>query len=203
MLSEEESVEIKQKIISHIESTFPAEQIASSRSQIESMNIEQLEEFIKKNNLVKEEESASEEKCVFCAIASDKIKSVRIDENDKAIAILDINPISRGHALIIPKEHTDTISKEISSLAEKVSKELKNKFNPKKVEISKSKILGHEVIALLPVYEGENFESERKRATMEELEMVKEDLLREEKIEEVSKPLIEKIKDFWLPKRIP
>lgn len=43
--------------------------------------------------------------CVFCQIAKKKIPSLIIAENSKAIALLDINPVSDGHTIIIPKKH--------------------------------------------------------------------------------------------------
>lgn len=201
MLSEEENIEIKQKIISHIEQTFPEEQKLSAISQIESMNSEQLENFLEKNNMINKEESPE---CVFCAIASDKINSVKINENEDAVAVLEINPISKGHSLIIPKEHSETASKKSFALAEKISKILKEKLNAKEVKISKSKLFGHEVINLLPVYEDETFNSKKNSVKMEELEQVKEEIEKPEKEKEEPKSKIEEIKEFFrLPKRIP
>lgn len=204
MLSSEETDEIKKKIIEQIESTFPQEQIDSAREQIESMNSEQLENFLKRNKLIKEggEESANE--CVFCSIASGKINSVVIDEDEKAVAVLDINPISKGHALIIPKSHEGG-DKDVSELAKKVSEKIKNKLKPKKVVISKSKLFGHEIINLLPVYKDENFNSEKKPSRLEDLEKIKEEINAEKKKKEkILKPKLEKIKEnLWLPKRIP
>lgn len=50
--------------------------------------------------------------CVFCDIVSGSAPAVRIHEDDRYLAILDIRPIVRGHTLVIPKEHhvdlTDT-----------------------------------------------------------------------------------------------
>ena len=51
MLSEQEE-EIKKEIIAQIESTFPVEKIAAARQQIESMNSEELEKFIEKNQKI-------------------------------------------------------------------------------------------------------------------------------------------------------
>lgn len=45
------------------------------------------------------------EKCVFCQIINKEIKTDIVDENEHAIAILDISPASNGHILIIPKKH--------------------------------------------------------------------------------------------------
>ena len=43
--------------------------------------------------------------CVFCKIISRTIPAEILYENDHAIAVLDINPIHFGHALILPKVH--------------------------------------------------------------------------------------------------
>lgn len=49
------------------------------------------------------------ENCIFCKIASGEIPSKTIYENDEFRVILDINPASKGHALIIPREHYNDI----------------------------------------------------------------------------------------------
>jgi diadenosine tetraphosphate (Ap4A) HIT family hydrolase len=202
MLSLEEATEIKEKIIAQIESTFPVEQIASAKSQIEEMNEEELERFLERNKILKNDEEGEETKneCVFCAIASRKINSCQIEENKGAIAVLEINPISKGHSLIVAKVHEEKPQKEVTSLAKKVSTLIKRKFKPKKVEISQSRLFGHEVINILPVYDKEDFNSERKHSTIEELQKVKEELTK--KVERKKKPKLIKEK-LWLPKRIP
>ena len=43
--------------------------------------------------------------CIFCQIISGKIPAEKLYENDHALAVLDINPIHFGHALILPKHH--------------------------------------------------------------------------------------------------
>lgn len=45
------------------------------------------------------------ENCVFCMIANGQIPSATIYEDEDFRAILDLGPASRGHALILPKEH--------------------------------------------------------------------------------------------------
>lgn len=204
MLSDEETEEIKQKLLLHIESTFPAEQVINAKKQVELMNPEQLENFLEKNKLLKEKNpyENSKNECVFCSIVSGKIHSVKIDENEDAIAVLEINPISKGHSLIIPKNH-DKSSKKALALAKNISKKIKEKLKPKNIEISEASLFGHRVINLLPVYEDESFDSKRKSAKIEELEKVREELERSrEKVQK--KPKSKRIKEiFWLPKRIP
>ena len=44
--------------------------------------------------------------CIFCKIINNEIPSYKIYEDDEILAFLDINPVSPGHTLIIPKKHT-------------------------------------------------------------------------------------------------
>ena len=43
--------------------------------------------------------------CIFCKIAAGEIPSATIYEDEEFRVILDIEPASKGHALILPKEH--------------------------------------------------------------------------------------------------
>ncbi len=45
------------------------------------------------------------ESCLFCRIARGEIPSYKVYEDNLAIAFLDISPASRGHTLVLPKEH--------------------------------------------------------------------------------------------------
>lgn len=43
--------------------------------------------------------------CIFCQIVSGKIPSKKVFEDEKCVALLDINPAAKGHVLLMPKEH--------------------------------------------------------------------------------------------------
>lgn len=45
------------------------------------------------------------ENCIFCKISSKEIPSSVIYEDDKFISFLDISPVTKGHSLLIPKDH--------------------------------------------------------------------------------------------------
>lgn len=60
--------------------------------KIKSMSPEELKEFQKKQ-------------CIFCRMVAGEIPAKKIYEDDSAFAILDINPASAGHVLLLPKEH--------------------------------------------------------------------------------------------------
>jgi histidine triad (HIT) family protein len=43
--------------------------------------------------------------CLFCRIAAGEVPSTRVHEDDRVIAIMDIFPATRGHALVLPRAH--------------------------------------------------------------------------------------------------
>jgi len=76
------------------------------------------------------------EKCIFCQISERKIDSKIIFENEKVIAFLDIFPVSRGHMIIVPKNHflnlediPDDDLAEIFKIVKKMAKLLHEKLN--------------------------------------------------------------------------
>lgn len=51
----------------------------------------------------------TKEDCIFCAIATRTGPAEVIEANDHAIAFLDISPATRGHTLVIPRNHSDNL----------------------------------------------------------------------------------------------
>lgn len=47
--------------------------------------------------------------CVFCRIRDGQLPSTKVAENDRAFAIMDINPINDGHVLLLTKAHAETL----------------------------------------------------------------------------------------------
>ena len=43
--------------------------------------------------------------CLFCRIASGELPATRVAEDERTITFMDINPATRGHVLVIPREH--------------------------------------------------------------------------------------------------
>src|SRR3954465_12362674 len=48
---------------------------------------------------------ASDPDCLFCKIVAGELPSTKVAEDDRTFAFMDINPATRGHLLVIPKEH--------------------------------------------------------------------------------------------------
>jgi histidine triad (HIT) family protein len=75
--------------------------------------------------------------CIFCKIVAGEIPSYTIYENEYVKCFLDINPISTGHTLIIPKKHFKDVfdidfeyMNEINKAAKEILNLLNNKLKP-------------------------------------------------------------------------
>lgn len=64
--------------------------------------------------------------CIFCAIAAGEIPSFKVYEDDIVLAFMDINPFTKGHVLVVPKEHSegllDTSDETLSAVISRVKK---------------------------------------------------------------------------------
>jgi histidine triad (HIT) family protein len=77
------------------------------------------------------------EDCIFCKIIKGEIPSIKVYEDDKVLAFEDINPISEGHTLIIPKRHAQDLWEipfedlaAIHQASQKVALGMKKALNP-------------------------------------------------------------------------
>jgi histidine triad (HIT) family protein len=44
--------------------------------------------------------------CLFCKITQGELPATRVHEDERTIAFMDINPATRGHLLVVPREHS-------------------------------------------------------------------------------------------------
>ncbi|HLC60884.1 HIT family protein [Candidatus Woesearchaeota archaeon] len=49
------------------------------------------------------------EDCIFCKIVDGKIPAAKVYEDSKVIGFLDIMPANKGHCLVVPKQHAQTL----------------------------------------------------------------------------------------------
>ena len=156
--------------------------------------------------------------CIFCSISSGNTESYKIGENSEALAVLELNPISKGHILIIPKAHREMgekITEEVAKLIAMVSGKISENLKPKDIMAAKASLFNHDVINLVPIYKNEDINSERHPAKKTDLEELQKILTEEN--QEIKKPENKKepvkeqkkkseritSKNTWLPKRIP
>lgn len=47
--------------------------------------------------------------CIFCAIAAGESPAEIVDSDEHTVTLMDINPATRGHALVIPRNHSEDL----------------------------------------------------------------------------------------------
>jgi len=52
---------------------------------------------------------AAKDDCIFCKIVAGEIPCFKVYEDDRALAFMDISPLSKGHLLVVPKKHCANI----------------------------------------------------------------------------------------------
>jgi histidine triad (HIT) family protein len=101
--------------------------------------------------------------CLFCKIVNNEIKSYTVYEDNTFKVILDVNPISNGHMLIIPKKHIlncqdiddETFSK-MNNIIKNMHLLLENKLHINGLKLVQNNGIAQEVkhyhMHLTPVY---------------------------------------------------
>lgn len=116
---------------------------------------------------------------IFTKIVKGEIPSYKVAENDRFYAFLDINPVAKGHTLVISKEETDYIfdldSKNLAAMfefAQVVAKGIKAAIPCKRVGIA---VLGLEVphahIHLIPLNSEGDMDFKKIKLKLESQEM--------------------------------
>lgn len=202
-LSKEQTEQIKKQLLKQIES-WPEEQRSSAKEKIEEMTEEEFEEFLIQNKIIQKEgeESKKEEKqeCVFCSIIQNKIPSYKLDENKTSLAILEINPLSKGHSIVISKTHTKLPSSAFS-LANKLGKRIKSRLKAEEVKIENASIFGHHLINIIPLYKEGKLE--KRKAEEKELILLQDKLKAKPRKKKEKKIQVTEIKLEQAPRRIP
>jgi len=192
-ITDEQAEQIKEHLLKQLDN-FPEDRREQIREQINSMTKEQVESFIEQNKL-----THLGGQCIFCAIVANQTPSYKIAENADNIAILEIKPLSKGHSLIIPKDHLEELTQSTKNLAQEVAQKLKEKFNPNEIQIKELKIMNHPLIEVIPIY---GDETEKHQAPKEELEHLQKEITKPKEIKIKQKTETEE-KIPILPRRIP
>ena len=207
-LSPEEIAELKDQLREQVQ-TMPESQRKQAEAQIEAMSGEAIELM-----LHQQQERASgkdvENKTIFRMIIDKEVTSYIIDENPDALAVLDINPIAKGHTLVIPKNaasSTANIPAGAFALAKKIAQKIIVHLKATTTDIQTEKKFGEAILHILPSYNAKHssLASPRQKGIPEELEKIASTLKIEEKpkIETLSKTPAPPIQTFQLQKKIP
>ena len=80
--------------------------------------------------------------CIFCKIIGGEIPSYKVYETEDVFVMLDINPLSKGHLLVIPKGHYENIHEipeevlmKVSSVTKEMAERIKERLNPEGIII--------------------------------------------------------------------
>lgn len=125
------------------------------------------------------------EDCVFCKIIEGELPAYKIYEDEKALAFLDIEPVSKGHTLVIPKKHVENIheAEEMDFMWDtivKVANAVKTAFDAEGMNINQNngEIAGQDVFHMhfhiTPRYTGEEIELDYNRSELENGENIAE-----------------------------
>jgi histidine triad (HIT) family protein len=47
--------------------------------------------------------------CIFCKVVAGEIPGEIVDSDERTITVMDINPATRGHVVVIPREHSENL----------------------------------------------------------------------------------------------
>jgi histidine triad (HIT) family protein len=82
-------------------------------------------------------EPDSSEDCLFCKIIAGDIPADIVDSDEKTVAFLDINPATRGHALVVPRKHAANLMEiepeeleAVTVAAQRLAKRMKQTLKP-------------------------------------------------------------------------
>ena len=119
--------------------------------------------------------------CIFCKIIKGEIPSYTIYEDDKMKAFLDVNPVSNGHVLLIPKTHYKNFLDTPDELIKEMYHIIKTKIYPlleEKLQITGLSIcqigkdVNHYHIHLIPQYEDEEFDFKYNKENIKDVEEI-------------------------------
>lgn len=133
--------------------------------------------------------------CIFCKIAAGELPSTRVYEDEQFLAFMDINPIIRGHCLLIPKAHhemvfdmPEPVLRDLIVVAKRISAAVKQGLKANGLNLFQSngraamQIIPHYHMHLLPRWKDDNLrlgDWEMRAGDMEEIAAAAEAIKKE------------------------
>lgn len=134
-----------------------------------------------------------EENCIFCKIINGDIPSRKLYEDDNFVVIMDVSPASKGHALLLPKNHyanlfemPEALCGEVLKVAQKVAAMMKENLGADGINLLQNngeaagQTVFHFHMHLIPRYKDEEtiLTWEPKGFSGEELDAIRADILK-------------------------
>ena len=170
MLTQEKIEEIKMQLIG----LEPEKQQQKLKEILSTLSEEEREQLVGK------------QQCPFCLMVEGKIQVKTVYEDEKVLAILDINPANKGHTLVFPKSHAklfqelnESLAQHCSTVAHKISNALIEglKAEGTSIFVANGTVAGqtapHVLINVIPRFSGDNIDFSWNHKKIDETEMDK------------------------------
>lgn len=108
--------------------------------------------------------------CIFCKIVQGEIPCYKVYEDANVLAFLDISQVTKGHTLVVPKKHYNTIfsldqeiAAQLFTVTQIIANKVKDAFKIENINIlnNSGKLAGQEVdhfhLHILPIYQKGDF----------------------------------------------
>ncbi len=203
-LTQDQIKELKDQLRQQVDH-LPAQQKTAALQQIEAMSPQALETLVEEQR----QKNPRSEKTIYRMLVQGEVPSVKIDEDDWALAVLEINPASRGHMLIIPKtaiKEDEEMPKGVIKFANTLAKRITKKLSAKNTEVLIEDKFGEKVVSIIPSYTTIiTTNSPRTKATQEELETLAKELkvVKRIPVVRIKKPKAKPSQVLHLQRRIP
>ncbi len=125
--------------------------------------------------------------CIFCKIIQGDIPAHKVYEDEDVVAFLDISPVSKGHTLIIPKEHAENLTEAshesakalmgaVHHIAPKIMKALDASGYNLGMNHGKDagQVVWHTHMHIMPRYAGQKRSFEKMQVSNEDLKIIAE-----------------------------
>lgn len=123
--------------------------------------------------------------CIFCSIIDGEIPGNIVYENEEVVAFLDANPVSKGHTLVVPKKHVESIFEAKGmdymwdSMVE-VANAIRDAYDVEAMNVSQNngelagQEVGHLHFHLTPRYDGSELDIHYNRSELENGDQIAE-----------------------------
>jgi histidine triad (HIT) family protein len=110
----------------------------------------------------------SDPDCIFCKIIAGKLPAQIVEEDERTVAFMDIRPATRGHILVIPREHArdllDVSAEDLTATmlgVQRIARRMSERLHPDGVNVLNScgaaawQTVFHFHVHVIPRYEGD------------------------------------------------
>jgi len=167
MISQGDLVTARKQLSDQVEAMPDGPQKEAARQQLASLSDEAVSTMVEQQLAQQGQRAAmpsggegsaetEPQRSIFRMIVDGRVPSKKIDENNDAVAVVSIRPVSKGHVILIPKKIAKD-EKDLPSsagvLAKKIAKKMVSKLKASRAEIQTSRAFDETIVNVIPVYD--------------------------------------------------